>query len=141
MYVLTIRSFGEAEQYTGIDNTYWDADYIDPDMTPAAVYIFRYRSQDALKKMGFLEDDDAESESDDQTWSEFTPRGSLSAGQRSGNSRTETPELTQLEIRKKRRLAEETITVIELDDDGEVRNTWDEKRARTGPAAIVDLME
>lgn len=92
--------------------------------------------------MGILEDDDdAESESDDQTWKGFTPRSSLSAGQRSGYSRTETLELTQPEIRKKRKLAEETITVIELDDDGEVRDTWDEKRARTEPAAIVDLME
>lgn len=134
--MLTTRRFGEAEQYTGADNTYWDADYIDPDMTPAAVYVFRYRSRDALVKMGILEDDNAESESDDQTWNGFTP-----AEQRSGYSRSESPELTQVEIRKKRKLAEETITVIELDDDGKVRDTWDEKRPRTGPAAIFDLME
>lgn len=134
--MLTTCRFGEAEQYTGTDNTYWDADYIDPDMTPAAVYVFRYRSRDALVKMGILEDDNTESESDDQTWNGFTL-----AEQRSGYSRSESPELTQVEIRKKRKLAEETITVIELDDDGEVRDTWDEKRPRTGPAAIFDLME
>ncbi|CAK4033346.1 Hypothetical predicted protein [Lecanosticta acicola] len=138
--------FEEAEQFEGFDARYYDGDYIDPDLAPASVYIFRYRSREKLIQMGIIEGEAPEPEAEQS----FEERPQPSAtpdkeGQGVGRSsqtydgRSVKTEYDEGQIRAQRKRAREELVMIELDNSGEVFRTTVTKRPKTKPTAEFEI--
>ncbi|KAK4610723.1 hypothetical protein CLAFUW4_13760 [Fulvia fulva] len=117
--ISSTTSYTEAVANDGLHARYWDAEFVDPDMKPMAVFVFRYTSHEDLQAMGMIAPDPTPEPEEEP---EPEPEPDLE---------TMTAEELKAEVQRRRQAERDATVRIKREREDDDQQSKQDKRFRT----------